>query len=269
MEFHETKLIEGFHPYRLDKELAEGSMSVIYEGTHLNTGQSVIIKVPSMITRWTGMEPDIIENVEDLRFEAQFLRRSNLIGISGVVTLLSDRTDDLIPFIALAKLGDSLADMIEADQQFDLKESLALLRDVAHTIEALHSHGMFHYDIKPGNILWSDTSWKLIDPCSQEKNTEEYYENRYSRGTDRDVLALGRTFISMYVGHEGEVHFPTGYGYEVEDYPELLNLLNRMVGHSRYSVTSATDVRRKAGRILRMLEQWGQPDRADMLLALF
>ncbi|GAA1275978.1 protein kinase [Pseudonocardia aurantiaca] len=77
--------------------------------------------------------------------------------------------------------------------------------DAAAGLAHIHSHGVYHCDIKPGNLLWTDAGAKIIDfnvAVSDEylladAGSARYLPPDYARHdpdlVDRDVYALGLT----------------------------------------------------------------------------
>jgi serine/threonine protein kinase len=79
--------------------------------------------------------------------------------------------------------------------------------DAARGLAHIHSHGVYHCDIKPGNLLWTDNGTKIIDfnvavgmdHVLADAGSSRYLPPDYQRDTpdlaDRDTYALG---LSLY-----------------------------------------------------------------------
>ena len=58
-----------------------------------------------------------------------------------------------IPYIAMEYVnGKTLTDFLEKNENALIHERLNIICDVAHALEAVHDHDIYHRDIKPGNI---------------------------------------------------------------------------------------------------------------------
>ncbi len=101
------------------------------------------------------------------------------------------------------------------------------------------------------NILEGPQGWTLIDASPADSWTEPFTQER-ERGWQRDVWALGRTFISTYLGYE-EVVLPEGLS-EIEDDPALKRLVERMLGErGPDEIPTARAVRRGVREVLKRL----------------
>ena len=67
------------------------------------------------------------------------------------------------PFIVFEFVnGLDVGEMIESSL-FSTEEAIALGRQVVGGLVHLHRHGIYHCDIKPRNLLWTDNGAKIID----------------------------------------------------------------------------------------------------------
>ena len=67
------------------------------------------------------------------------------------------------PFIVFEYVdGLDVGEMIEGNL-FAPEDALELARQVASGLVHLHEHGVFHCDIKPRNLLWTERGAKIID----------------------------------------------------------------------------------------------------------
>lgn len=141
--------------YELRGILGRGGMAEVHDGwdTRLNRPAAVKLLHPAL-----GAMPDIRRRFEDEARSAARLTHPN------VVVVFDFGVHEGSPFIVLERLpGQTLADLIAAGPMppFQVR---AMLDDVLAGLQAAHSAGILHRDIKPGNILVSASGdYKVAD----------------------------------------------------------------------------------------------------------
>lgn len=212
-----------------------------------DAGQPAVVKIPRRASLSIARRNEE-ENREVLAYEARQL--SAWRGIPGVVQLIEWAPSARTPYLVMELLGASLEDAIP-DAGFDAAECFALMRDLATTLEQIHGLRSAHCDLKPDNILRTPLGgWALIDPSPAELATEDYGPSRVL-GPPRDLIALGRVFITVYTGAM-DTELPDDY---IESVQELsggdrwLKTLRKLLRGD----SSATEARRSASAVLRDL----------------
>jgi serine/threonine protein kinase len=211
--------------------------------------QEVVIKFPAPSHRHEGHRVRLKDNLEALQYEAAWLRRVKEHKISNIVSLLDDKTQHDLPFLVMERLGDSLLDVLKHQGPITVKDCLTMVHDVATALDGLHNHTFFHNDIKPGNILKGTDRWTLIDPAPEDRVTYLYSHRSYPKGPQRDIVALGRTFLAAYLGREGEKTLPPECP-ELQAYPGAEELLQQMLGEGEKDPPTAHRIRCQAARLL-------------------
>ncbi len=142
--------------YELRGILGRGGMAEVRDGwdTRLNRAVAVKLLHPAL-----GAMPDIRRRFEDEARSAARLSHQN------IVVVFDFGEHQGTPFIVLERLpGQTLADVI-AVGPMPPAHVRAMLDDVLAGLQAAHSAGILHRDIKPGNILVSarGDSMKVAD----------------------------------------------------------------------------------------------------------
>jgi len=135
--------------YTLERMLGMGGMAAVYLARHRN-GAKVAVKI---------LHSNLARN-EEVR--ERFLREAyaaNKVEHHGVAQVLDDDivrggADDGAVYLVMELLdGESLEDRAGRAPPIDEQELLRVLDSVLDVLEAAHSHGVVHRDLKPDNIF--------------------------------------------------------------------------------------------------------------------
>ncbi|MEU4480377.1 protein kinase [Micromonospora sp. NPDC023966] len=139
--------------YRLDDRVATGGMGDVWRATDLVLGRPVAVKVllPALVS-----DPDFIAR---FRSEARIMASLRHPGVVQVFDCGEDdlpdgsRADYLVmEFVA----GEPLSRRIEAAGQLEVGETMSIVAQVAQALQAAHTRGIVHRDVKPSNLLVQD-----------------------------------------------------------------------------------------------------------------
>jgi serine/threonine-protein kinase len=131
--------------YRVERLIAEGGMSTVYEAAHLRVPKRFAVKFLKM---------SLVSNTEAL---LRFRREAEIIATfdhPGIVQLVDyNVTTDGQPYIVLEFLdGEHLGQRLERGK-LSLEEALRITAVVSSALQAAHARDITHRDLKPDNIV--------------------------------------------------------------------------------------------------------------------
>ncbi|EGW42505.1 hypothetical protein HMPREF0178_00750 [Bilophila sp. 4_1_30] len=195
--------------FRIQKKLGSGGFGVAYK---VFDSLGDVVRVIKLVTK------DRRSVYERLRREYKTL--TNLPDHPHVVKVVwADRMADAkqTPYIVFEYVeGLDVSDLIDAEA-LSLEDSVRIVRESAEGLGHLHKHGVYHQDVKPSNLLWTDKGVRIIDfnVAVTEKDevqggggTRRYLPPDYDYSSepdasdrmDRDLYALGISFYECLTG---------------------------------------------------------------------
>jgi len=133
-----TVIIDG--KYKILKKLGEGSFGKIFSGINNNTKEEVAIKI----------EQDSSSSV--LKNEARMY--TALREIEGIPNIRAWGKEGKFNYLVIDHLGKSLEELKNnSSGKLSLKTVLLMGLQMITRMEAIHSYGILHRDIKPDNFL--------------------------------------------------------------------------------------------------------------------
>ncbi|RSX49022.1 serine/threonine protein kinase [Bifidobacterium callimiconis] len=146
------RLIEGqliHRRYRLDQRLAQGGMGEVWKGYDIELERPVAIK---------ALRADMDNEEAKLkRLRAEAHNSANLAH-PNIAALFEYYEHDNIGFLIMEYVPNkSLAEIYKARGPLSTDELLPILIQTARGLYVAHSHGVIHRDVKPANIMVSET----------------------------------------------------------------------------------------------------------------
>jgi len=130
--------------YRIERELGEGGMAIVYLAADLRHDRRVAIKV---------LRPELAAVIGAERFLAEIRTTANLQHPHILPLYDSGEADGLLFYVMPYVEGESLGERLERERQLGVEEAVRLATDVAEALDYAHERGVIHRDIKPANIL--------------------------------------------------------------------------------------------------------------------
>ena len=142
--------------YELIEKIGEGGMAVVYKGKDRLLNRYVAIKI--LRPEFTKDEA-FIENFKKESQAAAGLTHPNIVSVYDV------GKEGNIHFIVMELVeGKTLSRIIEEKGRMDYKEAIKITRQVASALSLAHRNHIIHRDVKPHNILITNTGVaKLAD----------------------------------------------------------------------------------------------------------
>lgn len=190
--------------YSIEQFLGAGAYGEVWSGTEKKTGRRVAIK---FYTRRTS------NDVELLAREVE-----KLIALSAdryAVQLVDvDWQADPPYFVMDYFEGGSLEDLLKSEQNLPAAQAEDLFREIGTGLMHLHGKGIFHCDLKPGNVLLDEDGKPRLADFGQARLTTEkapslgtlFFMAPEQADLDAvpaakwDVYALGAILYCMLVG---------------------------------------------------------------------
>src|SRR5262249_17841986 len=131
--------------YEITGRLGKGAMGVVYKAHDAMMQRTVAIKV---------MMADLEEDSET---SSRFYREARSAGQlvhPNIITIFDMGQENGRPYIVMEHLdGETLNKYVARPEAADLESKIDLMVQICRGLQAAHSHGIFHRDIKPGNLL--------------------------------------------------------------------------------------------------------------------
>lgn len=179
--------------------IGEGRMSSVYQarptGSRAASGAGYAVKV---------LRPEWQDDSRGLAFLARELHVARKVNNSHLVPILAAQLDAPPYYLAMPLLeGSTLAERMRAEAQLELPAVFWIGRQIAEALEALHTAGWMHSDVKPTNVFVSPTGHVTLFDLGFARAASE-------RGTIADRPVLGTmSYIApemLYSDRGGDIH---------------------------------------------------------------
>jgi serine/threonine protein kinase len=131
--------------YRIVNLLGQGGMGVVYLADNVRGGQRVALKL---------LTPDLARSSG---FRERFVREASYASSlrhPNVLEVYDAGEQDGVLYIAMQYVeGQDLKALLSREGRLDARRTVGILGQVASALDAAHSTGLMHRDIKPGNVM--------------------------------------------------------------------------------------------------------------------
>jgi serine/threonine-protein kinase len=130
--------------YRIIEPLGSGGTSVVYRAEHVRLGRPAALKL-------------LAPGLGEADFSERFLRESQLaasLDHPSIVPIYDAGEEDGLLYIAMACVeGSDLKTLLGRENRLPTRRALRIIGQIGAALEAAHTRGLVHRDVKPANIL--------------------------------------------------------------------------------------------------------------------
>src|SRR6476661_1873090 len=140
--------------YQVGELLGYGGMAEVHRGRDLRLGRDVAIKM---------LRTDL---ARDATFQERFRREAqNSAALNHPAIVAVYDTGEKRPFIVMEFVsGRTLKEVLGQEGRIQPRRALEITADICAALEFSHRHGIIHRDIKPGNVMLTQTGQvKVMD----------------------------------------------------------------------------------------------------------
>jgi serine/threonine protein kinase/LysM repeat protein len=204
--------------YHILEQLGEGGMATVYKAFDTRLEANVAVKV---IRTENLPQSGVGRALKRFEREAKALAQINHPNIVKVIDYGEYKSK---PFLVMPYLeGGTLKALMQARGALPWQEAVRLLLPISKALAYAHQHGMIHRDVKPSNVLITDSGEPMLSDFGVTKiiedeatvdltgtnaaiGTPEYMapEQATSKSIDHraDIYSLGIVFYEMVTGRK-------------------------------------------------------------------
>jgi serine/threonine protein kinase/tetratricopeptide (TPR) repeat protein len=196
--------------YQIVQLLGEGGMGAVYKATDRELNRTVALKV---------IRPDLARNPAIVERFKQELRLSHQVTHKNVIRIYDLGEGEGVKFITMEFIeGQDLRSLILEKKKFTPQEAVDIAQQICRALEAAHSVGVIHRDLKPQNVIRDNNGRILVMDFGLARTIEskgmtqtgalvgtmEYMSPEQALGKEldqrSDIFALGLIFYELLSG---------------------------------------------------------------------
>jgi eukaryotic-like serine/threonine-protein kinase len=196
--------------YQIMRRVGEGGMGAVYQARDLELNRVVALKV---------IRPSLAKNPEILSRFKQELILARQVTHKNVIRIYDLAEFDGIKFITMDFIdGRDLKSALRANGKFEPRQAALILDQVCRGLEAAHSEGVIHRDLKPQNIMMDQSGRVTVMDFGIARSTApggmthtgaligtpEYMSPEQAKGEKldarSDIFSVGIIFYELLTG---------------------------------------------------------------------
>jgi Tol biopolymer transport system component/predicted Ser/Thr protein kinase len=177
-----------FAHYRIEEQLGEGGMGVVYKAFDTHLDRPVAIKV---------LRPEAVADPERRRRFVQEAKAASALNHPNIITIYDIDTAEGVDFIAMEYVPGATLDQKLGRRGLVLSEALKYGIQTADALAQAHGAGIIHRDLKPANLMVTEDGRLKVLDFGLAKLTESTPAQEATQTLDK---AAGRTQEGTIVG---------------------------------------------------------------------
>jgi tetratricopeptide (TPR) repeat protein/predicted Ser/Thr protein kinase len=197
--------------YEILELLGKGGMGAVYKALDRELDRLVALKV---------IRPELAQNAEALRRFKQELILARQVTHRNVIRIFDLGEADGVKFITMEYIeGQDLRSLLREKGKFPPAETVAIVEQICRALEAAHTEGVIHRDLKPQNVMIGVNGKVAVMDFGIARNMEiaggmtqtgallgtpEYMSPEQAKGekvdSRSDLFSLGIMFYELLTG---------------------------------------------------------------------
>src|SRR5688572_17756924 len=136
-------LVDG--RYRIDAQIGEGGMGVVYRALHIALNKTLALKV---LRGEMAKDAEVVQRFIQEAQAATSIGHENIIDINDFGRL----PDGTVYFVMEYLNGLPLNDLIKRGGSIPVGQAVEIIRQIAGALGTAHQRGIIHRDMKPDNV---------------------------------------------------------------------------------------------------------------------
>ncbi len=133
--------------YRIEREVGQGGMAIVYQAEDLKHQRQVAIKV---------LKPELAAVLGGERFLNEITVTANLQHPHVLQLIDSGSAAGWLYYVMPFVEGGTLRDRLDRERQLSVDDTIRITTTVAGALDFAHKRGVIHRDIKPENIVFQE-----------------------------------------------------------------------------------------------------------------
>ena len=144
---------------RIDSLLARGGIAEVYLGEHVALQREVAVKI---LRNQYEDDPDLLERFQREARVVAKLRHSNIVQVFDFDSTTDNRPYLVMEYVPGISLSRYLHVLHGKNGRLELPIIGRIITQTAHALQYAHESGVIHRDVKPGNILLTSRTEKVM-----------------------------------------------------------------------------------------------------------